>query len=309
MIRSNFLEILYVRAPSMQFRRIVLLHIYLLTTFLVCRETDATLELSAMQVKTSTTKDQITESIKKPIKQSIQISSTASSNFEQALLAFTQGNLKEAEQLFLEFLQIHPFSYPARYNLALVYYQQKKLSTALAIWRQLLFEQPFNSVIRQALLHTQLQSTNYSVDGWRIKMPWGIIPAWLWIPSDIILSIVAIFWCILILFLYYRKYQAISLWLVPMIICHICTGYYFSFRWDNYATLIENIELKSAPRKQAVTLSEHTAGQMIKVKQQLQDWVQVTAGSKTGWILSSKLVPIKKTMNSRHLPLYSGKIL
>ena len=293
----------------MAFGKLLFGCIYLLTAFLVCREASATLELSATHSAKSAVEETASKNIIIPVKKYAEISSVPANDFAQALSAFTQGKPKKAEQLFLNFLQAHPFSYPARYNLALAYYQQKNLAYALAIWRQLLFEQPFDSVVRQALMHTQSQIPHYSTSHWRAKMPWGATPVWLWVPPDVILSVITIFWGILILFLYYRKYQVIWLWLIPMIACHIGAGYYFSFRWNDYATLIEDIELRSAPQKQAVILSTQTAGQLVKIKQQLQDWAQVTSGLKNGWILSSKLVPVKKAMKSRHSPLYSGKIL
>ena len=80
-------------------------------------------------------------------------------------------------------------------------------------------------------------------------MPWGATPVWLWVPPDVILSVITIFWGILILFLYYRKYQVIWLWLIPMIACHIGAGYYFSFRWDDYATFNRGYRIEECTTK------------------------------------------------------------
>lgn len=195
-------------------------------------------------------------------------------------------------------------SYSTRYNLAITYYQKKEFAHALAIWRQLFFKRPYDLKVWQAIKESQMQ-LNFS-DSVSSKTLWYLI--WIRVAPHIILTLLGIVWGIFILLLYQRKSLRIGLILV--IGTHIVASYYyFTYKKNYHATLIENSSLKSAPNEEAVILSENLlAGQLLKIKRQIKDWVQVESHSNVGWLPASIIIPVKTSLNARLSPSYSDRV-
>ncbi len=199
---------------------------------------------------------------------------TAKAIFDKGLKTL-KSQPAEAEKLFSLYLKSYPDSLPGRFNLALSFYQQTgKKDLARAYLRQILFENPYHTPTRTFLKN--LNDKKYF---------------WLWIPEDLILSIMALSGMLLILALF-KKVRTL-IWPLFFIIQSL-GGYYFFHRLRDYSSLTKDSLALSAPDPKAPILFEIKAGALTRTlfHDQEEGLSHVQISANRGWVKSSYLLPI-----------------
>ncbi len=202
--------------------------------------------------------------------------------FNKALAALQEERTEEAGLLFLEFLKLKPFSEVGRFNLALSYLQSEKKGLALAYFRELLFENPYNQSSKMAL--KKLGDKPY---------------LWLWLPVDLILAVIALSWGIFIFVLFKKRFSVLYFYIPVFLGLHGFSFWYFYCRSADYATLIQDAVVLSAPDPKAPVLFEQKAGVFLKIlpkKTNFPEWtpVQIPSVQQRGWLYSRFLQPLKR---------------
>ena len=204
--------------------------------------------------------------------------------FNKALAALQEERTEEASLLFLEFLKLKPFSEVGRFNLALSYWKSEKKGLALAYFRELLFENPYNQSSKIAL--KKLGDKQY---------------LWLWLPVDLILAVIALSWGIFIFVLFKKRFSVLYLYIPVLLGFHCFSLWYFYCHSNDYATLIQDAVVLSAPDPKAPVLFEQKAGVFLKIlpkKTSFPEWtpVQIPSLQQRGWLYSRFLQPLKRNM-------------
>ena len=194
----------------------------------------------------------------------------------KALTLLEQGKIQEVQSLFSQYVKAQKNSKQARFNLALSLQKSEKIAWAKAYWRQILFENPYSQQTKKALRF--VEDKNYF---------------WLWLPSDLVLVLMALSFGIF-LFLFYKK-QGIIFSLFIILITHSFGIYYFFHRFSNYGTVIQDSPIFNAPDSQASIQSSEKAGALLKVlPDSLPEWSHVKhPNNQRGWIPTKYLIPVK----------------
>ncbi len=204
--------------------------------------------------------------------------------FEKGLLAF-QKKPKQALAFFKQSLVYAPQHPAILYNIALTHYKLGNKAKAIALFRKLLFQTPWDKNLKKTLTLIQPQPSS--------------LPLWLKTPPDIVLAL--LFLSLLASTFLFLLRQSLKISLLCLLFGISFTGYYFFNRHIRvYATLLESTKALSAPSANAVVLFEPRESSLLQVKKQKGHWAQIVSPQKshpsnrkpqkTGWINSHLLV-------------------
>ncbi len=207
----------------------------------------------------------------------------AEENLSKKTLSRLNKN-QASSKLFTELLLKNPESKKVRYNLALSFYREGEMAKASAYWRQILFQNAYNTRSRKALQAMGQGS------------PW-----WLFVPSDAMLACLAFAWALMIFFLYKKRFFHLKIYLFPLVFVQALASYYFFHRLGSYATLIKDGEVLSAPDKLASSLFMAKSGTLLKVaRKSSNQWSYIEEqNNRKGWLPSSLLISLKIKDNAR----------
>ena len=224
------------------------------------------------------------------------------SQFIDGINAYEANDFEKAESVFRPLFEQYPNNPIILYNLGLIQYQKGQMGLALGLWRKARFIDSRFTEVKRAIDFTEEQLFPNKEDDpvyITIFKTLSSLPVSVWMLISLF-SLLFGGWYALDYGI--KRRQPINHWPswiylnFPIFLFAGFFTFYLSFQHlSPEATVVEkNLQTHSNPSPEAPTLSELEEGQIVKIEEQLGQWVRIKTDRGTlGWVPKKSVLTFK----------------